>query len=59
MRTGSPVTLTYYFGANAAEAQTRQKIINQFMAANPDIKIVNQLDGFNHLQKFNTEVDDR
>ncbi|MCA1597848.1 MAG: extracellular solute-binding protein, partial [Chloroflexi bacterium] len=56
MRTGSPVTLTYYFGANAAEAQTRQKIINQFMAANPDIKIVNQLDGVNHLQKFNTEV---
>jgi len=56
MHKGSPVTLTYYFGANAAEAQTRQKIINQFMAANPDIKIVNQLDGVNHLQKFNTEV---
>jgi multiple sugar transport system substrate-binding protein len=56
MRKGSPVTLTYYFGANAAEAQTRQKIINQFMAANPDIKIVNQLDGVNHLQKFNTEI---
>jgi multiple sugar transport system substrate-binding protein len=26
------------------------------MAANPDIKIVNQLDGVNHLQKFNTEI---
>jgi multiple sugar transport system substrate-binding protein len=56
MRKGSPVTLTYYFGANAAEAQTRQKIFDQFMAANPDIKIVNQLDGTNHLQKFNTEI---
>jgi multiple sugar transport system substrate-binding protein len=59
MRKGSPVTLTYYFGANAAEAQTRQKIINQFMAANPDIKIVNQLDPNTpgaHLQKFNSEV---
>jgi multiple sugar transport system substrate-binding protein len=56
MRKGSPVTLTYYFGANAAEAQTRQKVFNQFMAANPDIKIVNQLDGTNHLQKLNTEI---
>jgi len=52
----APVTLTYYFGANPAEAQTRQKIFNQFMAANPDIKIVNQLDSVAHLQKFNTEV---
>ena len=56
MRKGSQVTLTYYFGANPAEAQTRQQVFNQFMAANPDIKIVNQLDGVNHLQKFNTEV---
>jgi len=56
LRTGSPVTLTYYFGANPAEAQTRQKLFNQFMAANPDIKIANQLDSVVHLQKFNTEV---
>ena len=56
MRKGSPVTLTYYFGANAAEAQLRQKLFNQFMAANPDIKIVSQLDGVNHLQKLNTEI---
>jgi multiple sugar transport system substrate-binding protein len=56
MRKGNPVTLTYYFGANPAEAQTRQKLFNQFMAANPDIKIVNQIDSTVHLQKFNTEV---
>jgi multiple sugar transport system substrate-binding protein len=56
MRKGSQVTLTYYFGANPAEAQVRQKIFNRFMAANPDIKIVSQLDGTTHLQKFNTEV---
>jgi multiple sugar transport system substrate-binding protein len=56
MRKGNPVTLTYYFGANAAEAQVRQRIFNQFMAANPDIKITTQLDGTSHLQKFNTEV---
>ena len=56
MRKGSQVTLTYYFGANPAEAQVRQRIFNRFMAANPDIKIVSQLDGTTHLQKFNTEV---
>lgn len=53
---GKQVTLTYYFGANAAEAQVRQKIFNKFMAKNPDIKITNQLDGTQHLQKFNTEL---
>jgi multiple sugar transport system substrate-binding protein len=52
----SQVTLTYYFGANPAEAQLRQKLFNQFEAANPDIKIVTQLDGVNHLQKLNTEI---
>lgn len=56
MRKGSPVTLTYYFGANPAEAQVRQRIFNRFMAANPDIKIVSQLDGTSHLQKLNTEL---
>lgn len=56
MRKGSQVTLTYYFGANPAEAQLRQGLFNQFEAANPDIKIVTQLDGTQHLQKFNTEV---
>lgn len=56
MRKGGQVTLTYYFGANAAEAQLRQKLFKQFEAANPDIKIVTQLDGTAHLQKFNTEV---
>ena len=55
-RSGAQVTLTYYFGANAAEAQVRQKIFNKFMAANPDIKIVTQLDGTSHLQKLNTEL---
>lgn len=53
---GKQVTLTYYFGANAAEAQVRQKIFNKFMAKNPDIKITTQLDGTQHLQKFNTEL---
>jgi multiple sugar transport system substrate-binding protein len=52
----SQVTLTYYFGANPAEAQLRQKLFNQFEAANPDIKIVTQLDGTAHLQKLNTEI---
>src|SRR5947209_18064870 len=47
MRKGSQVTLTYYFGANAAEAKTRQKAFDQFMAANPDFQIVNQPDGAN------------
>lgn len=56
IKKGKQVTLTYYFGANAQEAQVRQKIFNQFMAKNPDIKIVNQLDGTNHLQKLNTEL---
>src|SRR5947209_19092034 len=56
MRKGSQVTLTYYFGANPPEAKLRQGLFNQFEAANPDIKIVNQLDGTTHLQKFNTEV---
>jgi multiple sugar transport system substrate-binding protein len=56
LKKGSQVTLTYYFGANAAEAQVRQKIFNKFMAANPDIKIVPQLDGTTHLQKLNTEL---
>ncbi len=56
MRKGSQVTLTYYFGANAAEAQLRQKLFNQFEAANPDIKIATQLDGTAHLQKLNTEI---
>ncbi|MBO0701575.1 MAG: sugar ABC transporter substrate-binding protein [Candidatus Dormibacteraeota bacterium] len=53
---GKQVTLTYYFGANAQEAHVRQKLFNKFMAKNPDIKIVNQLDGTQHLQKFNTEL---
>jgi multiple sugar transport system substrate-binding protein len=52
----SQVTLNYYFGANPAEAQLRQKLFNQFEAANPDIKIVTQLDGTAHLQKLNTEI---
>ncbi len=56
MRKGSQVTLNYYFGANPAEAKLRQDLFNQFEAANPDIKIVTQLDGTTHLQKFNTEV---
>jgi multiple sugar transport system substrate-binding protein len=56
LRKGSQVTLTYYFGANAAEAQMRQKLFKVFEAANPDIKIATQLDGTQHLQKFNTEV---
>ena len=59
MRKGSQVTLNYYFGANAAEARLRQKLFNQFEAANPDIKIATQLDGSlpgQHLVKFNTEI---
>jgi multiple sugar transport system substrate-binding protein len=56
MRKGSQVTLNYYFGANPAEAKLRQGLFNQFEAANPDIKIVTQLDGTQHLQKFNTEI---
>ena len=56
MRKGSQVTLTYYFGANPPEAQLRQKLFAQFEAANPDIKIVSQLDGTAHLQKLNTEI---
>ncbi|MDB5076793.1 MAG: putative sugar-binding lipoprotein [Chloroflexi bacterium] len=56
MRKGSQVTLTYYFGANATEAQLRQKLFSQFEAANPDIKIVAQIDGTAHLQKLNTEI---
>ncbi len=59
MRKGSQVTLTYYFGANPAEAKLRQGLFDQFQAANPDIKIATQLDGSQpgqHLVKFNTEV---
>ena len=35
MRKGSQVTLTYYFGANPAEAQLRQKLFNQFRPPTP------------------------
>lgn len=56
MRKNSPVTLTYYFYTDAPGLQVRQNLYNQFMAANPDIKIVNQLDSAIHLEKFNTEL---
>ncbi len=56
MRKGSPVTLTYLVGASPAELKTRQAILDKFMAANPDIKVVFQLGGTAFQQKLNTEI---
>ena len=56
MRKGSQVTLNYYFYTDTPGLHVRQKLYDQFMAENPDIKIVNQLDSAIHLEKFNTEL---
>lgn len=51
------VSLVWYREGNSDEVAMAKKIANQFMAKNPDIKIVIQTGaGGNHLQKFNTEL---
>jgi len=57
VNTGSQVTLQWYFEANPDEAALAKKIVNKFMAQNPDIKIVIQLGDLSHQeQKLRTEI---